>query len=112
MEHNGQAVLHSQNGILEMLSKMVELLGEVCSVTRRLLRRGLGLQTSRLVNVFFPAKGWILFEQPTYTLQQGSASQDKSDIRGLVKKCGVPCAAVAVSLLQQHQLNSFHEDNQ
>lgn len=30
---------------------------------------------------------------------------------GLVKKCGVPCAALAVSLLQKYQLNSFHEDN-
>jgi hypothetical protein len=64
-EHDGQAVLHSQKRILEMLRKMVELLGEVCSVTRRLLQRGLGLQTSRHVNVFFPAKGRILFEQPT-----------------------------------------------
>jgi hypothetical protein len=49
-----------------------------------------------------------------YTLSRGSASQDKCDIRGLiglVKMCGVPCAALAVSLLQKHQLNSFHEDN-
>jgi hypothetical protein len=30
MEHDGKAVLHSQKGILEMLRKMVELLGEVC----------------------------------------------------------------------------------
>jgi hypothetical protein len=50
-----------------MLRKMVEPLGEVCSVTRRLLRRGLGLQTSRHVNVFFLAKGRILFEQPMYS---------------------------------------------
>ena len=38
---------------------------KVCSVTRRLLRRGLGLQTSRRVNVFFPAKCQIIFEQAT-----------------------------------------------
>jgi len=49
-----------------MLRTMAEPLGEVCSVTRRLLRRGLGLQTSRCVNVFFPAKGGIFFEQATY----------------------------------------------
>ena len=49
-----------------MLRTMAELLEEVCSVTRRLLRRGLGLQTSRHVNVFFPAKGRILFEQASY----------------------------------------------
>jgi hypothetical protein len=36
--HNGQAVLRSQRGIPEMLRKMVEPLGEVCSVTRRLDR--------------------------------------------------------------------------
>jgi hypothetical protein len=47
-----------------MLRKM-EPLGEVCSVTRRLLRRGWGLQTSRRVNVFSPAKGRMLFEQAT-----------------------------------------------
>jgi hypothetical protein len=45
-EHDGQAVLHSQRGIPEMLRTMVEPLGEVCSLTRRSLRRGLGLQTS------------------------------------------------------------------
>jgi hypothetical protein len=66
MEHESQAVLHLQKGILEMLRKMVEPLEKVCSVTGRLLRRGLCLQTSRRVNVFFPAKDWILFEQPTY----------------------------------------------
>jgi hypothetical protein len=49
-----------------MLRTMAEPLGEVCSVTRRLLRRGLELQTSRCVNVFFPAKGRILFEQASY----------------------------------------------
>jgi hypothetical protein len=49
-----------------MLQTMAELLGEVCSLTRRLLRRGLGLQTSRRINVFFPAKGQIIFEQATY----------------------------------------------
>ena len=49
-----------------MLRTIAEPLGEVCSVTRRLLRRGLGLQTSRHVNVFFPAKGRILFEQALY----------------------------------------------
>ena len=41
--------------------------GEVCSVTRRLFRRGLWLQTTRHVNVFFPAKGRILFEHATYS---------------------------------------------
>ena len=51
-----------------MLRTMAEPLGEVCSVTRRLLRRGLGLHTSRRVNVFFSAKGPILFEQPSYTV--------------------------------------------
>ena len=51
-----------------MLRTMAQLLGEVCSVTRRLLRRGLGLQTSRHVNVFFLAKGWILFEQAMYLM--------------------------------------------
>jgi len=64
MEHDGQAVPHSQRGIPEMLRTMAEPLGEVCSVTRRLLRRGLGLQTSRRVNVFFPAKGPILLNSP------------------------------------------------
>ena len=49
-----------------MLRTMGEPLGEVCSVTRRLLRRGLGLQTSRCVNVFFLVKGRILFEQASY----------------------------------------------
>jgi hypothetical protein len=48
-----------------MLRTMAEPLGEVCSVTRRLLRSGLELQTSRCVNVFFPAKGRMLFEQYT-----------------------------------------------
>jgi hypothetical protein len=45
---------------------MAEPLGEVCSVTRRLLQRVFGLQKSRPVNVFFLAKGQILFEQPMY----------------------------------------------
>jgi hypothetical protein len=49
-----------------MLRKMAEPLAEVCSVTRRLLRRGLGLKTSRGVKCIFPAKGQILFEQPMY----------------------------------------------
>jgi len=49
-----------------MLRTMAEPLGEVCSVTGRQLRRGLGLQTSRHVSVFFPAKGRILFEQASY----------------------------------------------
>ena len=57
MEHDVQAVLHSQRGIAEMLRTMAELLEEVCSVTRRLLRRGLELPTSRCVNVFFLAIG-------------------------------------------------------
>ena len=48
-----------------MLRTIAEPLGEMCSVTRRLLRRGLGLQTSRRVNVFFSAKGGILFEKAT-----------------------------------------------
>jgi hypothetical protein len=47
------AVLHSQIGIPKMLRTMAEPLGEVSSVTRRLLRRRLGLQTSGHVNVFF-----------------------------------------------------------
>jgi len=66
-ENVGHAVLHSQRGIPEMLRTMAEPLGEVCSVTRRLLRKWLWLQTSRRVNIFFPAKGRILFEQPTYS---------------------------------------------
>ena len=66
MERDGQAVLHLQRDITEMLQTMAEPLGEVCSFTRRLLRRGLELQTSRCVNVFFLAKGQILFEQPSY----------------------------------------------
>jgi len=49
-----------------MLRTMEEPLGEVRSVTRRLRQRGLGLQTSRRVNVFFLAKGQILFEQASY----------------------------------------------
>ena len=53
-----------------MLREMAEPLGEECSVTARLLRTGLGLQTSWRVNVFFPAKGRILFEQPSYTTQK------------------------------------------
>jgi hypothetical protein len=40
-----------------MLRTMAEPLGEVCSLTRRHFER---LKTSRLVNVFFLAKGWIL----------------------------------------------------
>jgi hypothetical protein len=68
MEHDGQAVLHSQRGITEMFRKMTEPLGEVCSVTRILPRRGLVLQTSRRANVFFPAKSRILFEQATYNI--------------------------------------------
>jgi hypothetical protein len=63
MEHVGQAVLCSQRGIPEMLLTMAEPLGEVCSVTRRLLRRGLGLQTSRGINVFFPARSQILTKE-------------------------------------------------
>jgi len=74
MEHNDQAVLHSQRGIPEMLRQLAELLGEVCSVTRRLLRRGLGLQTSRRVNVFFLAKGRILFGQPTYNREDRTSN--------------------------------------
>jgi hypothetical protein len=50
-------------------------------------------------------------EKCLYTLSHWPASQDKPDICGLVKKCGVPCTALAVSLLQKHQLNSFHEEN-
>ena len=46
---------------------MAEPLGEVCSVTTSLLRRGLGLQTSRPVNVFLPAKDRVLLEQASYT---------------------------------------------
>jgi hypothetical protein len=65
-EQEGQAVLHSERGNPEMLEKMAEPVGEVCSVTGRLLRRGLGLQTSRRVNVIFLDKGRILFEQATY----------------------------------------------
>jgi len=49
-----------------MLKKMADPLGEVCSVTRRLLRRGLGFQASRRANVFFLGKGQILFEQAMY----------------------------------------------
>jgi len=49
-----------------MFGTTAERLGEVFSVTKRLLRRELGLQTSRRVSVFFPAKGRILFEQATY----------------------------------------------
>jgi len=48
-EHDGQAVLHSQRDIPEMLLTTAEPLGKVCSVTRRLLRMGLGLQTSRRI---------------------------------------------------------------
>jgi hypothetical protein len=67
-----------------MLQKMVELLGEVCPVIRRLLRRGLGLQTSRHVNVFFVAKGWILFEQVTYVpvLMSQHNGMDSIKIKG------------------------------
>ena len=66
--------LHSRHGFLrffgipEMLRTMEERIVEVCSVTRSLLRRALGLQVSRRVNVFFAAKGRILFEQTTYVL--------------------------------------------
>ena len=48
-----------------MLRTVAEPPGEVCSVTRRRLRSGLGLQTSRRVNVCFSAKGRVLFEQAT-----------------------------------------------
>ena len=37
MERDGQAVLHLQRDITEMLQTMAEPLGEVCSFTRRLL---------------------------------------------------------------------------
>ena len=37
----------------------------LCSVTWRLLRRGLGVQTSWRVKTFFPAEGRILFERDT-----------------------------------------------
>jgi len=63
-EHDCQGLLHSQRGIPEMLRTMAEPLGEVCSVTGRLRRRGLGFQTYRRVNVFFPAKGRILLNRP------------------------------------------------
>ena len=82
LEHNSQAVLHSQRGIPEMLLTMAEPLGEVCSVTRRLLRRGLGLQTSRRVNVFFPAKDQILFEQATYD-RSSTVFRRKCDFSGI-----------------------------
>jgi hypothetical protein len=68
-EHDGEAVLHSQRGIPEMLRTMKELLWEVCSVTRRLLQSWLGLQVSKRINVFFPATGRIFFEQSSYTTQ-------------------------------------------
>jgi len=54
---------HSRNA----LNNGGTAVGDACSVTRRLLWRGLGLQTSKRVNVFFPAKGQILFEQARYT---------------------------------------------
>ena len=63
---NKQDVLRPQIDIPEMPRTMAEPLGEVCSVTRRLLRRGLVLQISRRVNVFFPAKCPIVFDQATY----------------------------------------------
>jgi hypothetical protein len=68
---NTTAKLYSirKKAFLEMLRKMVEPLGEVCSVTRRLFRRGLSLLTSRHVKVFFPAKGQLLFEEATYPEQ-------------------------------------------
>ena len=47
-----------------MLRTMAEPLGEVCSVTSRLLQRGLGLQTSRHVNVFFQAKVGYFLNRP------------------------------------------------
>ena len=72
-EHDGQALLHSQRGIPEMLRTMAEPLGEGCSVTARLLRRGLGFQTSRRVNVFFrPKVGYFLNRPrilPTYIIK-------------------------------------------
>jgi hypothetical protein len=43
---------------------MAEPLGEVCSVTGRLLRRGFGFQTSRRVNVFFRPKVGYFFNRP------------------------------------------------
>jgi len=52
-----------------MLRTMAEPLGEACSVTKRLLRRGLGLQTSRRVSVFFSAKVPKNFEQPLYPME-------------------------------------------
>ena len=82
LEHNGQAVLHSQRDIPEMLLTRAEPLGEVCSVTRRLLRRGLGLQTSRRVNIFFPAKGRILSEQATYD-RSSTVLKRKCDLSGI-----------------------------
>ena len=69
--------LHSHTGIPKMLRTMAKPLGEVCSVTRRLLRRVLGLQTSSRVNVFFPAKGRILFEQDSYTVSAALRARRK-----------------------------------
>jgi hypothetical protein len=47
---------------------MVEELGEVCALPRRLLWRGLGFCTSKPINVFLLTKGSILFEHTTYDM--------------------------------------------
>jgi hypothetical protein len=49
-----------------VLRTMERLLGQVCHVWRGLLWRGLGLQRHRLVSLFFPALGQILFDQAPY----------------------------------------------
>jgi hypothetical protein len=49
-----------------MFPAMAGPLEEVCALPRRLLGRGLGFETSKLIIVFLPTKGPILFEQTTY----------------------------------------------
>jgi hypothetical protein len=66
-EHDGKSVFHSQRGIQKKVRKMAEPLEEVRSDTRRLLRKGLGLQTSRHgVRVFFLDPISDNFEHTTY----------------------------------------------
>jgi len=89
-----------------MLLTMAEPLGEVCSVARRLLRRGLGLQTSRHVNVFFPAIGRILFEQAAY---DRSYDCIQKEVRLFGNRI---CAATVISPCFVTKLNSSSHDRE
>jgi hypothetical protein len=65
-ERDSPAEHDSTGSFPEMFPAMAGPLEEVCALQRRLLWRGLGFQTSKLIIVFLPTKGPILFEQTSY----------------------------------------------